>query len=210
MFGGRCFVQRISVFTHCLVFWLHLHSCSSSSALPHLRLLSRPEPPSVLCLPWFCFTPRVCVHESWRRIELVKDESRKMQFDVRVPKVTKTSSRWQKFTFQGFQFSHFYQWTEMKTKVLSLLQDSNWPLYRSLLIRQCLKIPNWTEIKSKHLAPCTTSILGFPFHLLRLNFEHFCCSWYQVTISYKSLYLMKMINIPWQRRQVCYWVPKLD
>lgn len=64
MFGGGCFVQCLGVFTHCLLFWLHLHSCSSSSALLYLRLLSRPEPPSVLCLPWFCFTPWVCVHES--------------------------------------------------------------------------------------------------------------------------------------------------
>lgn len=109
MIGDRCFVQRISVFTHCLVFWLHLHSCSSNSALQHLSLLSRPEPPSVLCLPWFCFTLWVCAHESWRRIELVKDENRKMQFDVWVPKVTKTLVTWQEFTFQGFQFSRFYQ-----------------------------------------------------------------------------------------------------
>lgn len=101
MFGGGCFVQCINVFTHCLVFWLHLHSCSSSSALLHLRPLSRPEPLSDLCLPWFCFTPWVCVHESWRRRELVKDESREMQFNVRVPKLTKTSVRWQEFTLQG-------------------------------------------------------------------------------------------------------------
>lgn len=78
-----------------------------------------PLPSLVLFHPW------VCVQESWRRVELMKDESRKMQVDVGVPEVTKTSARWQKFTFQGFQFSHFYQWTEMKTKVLSLLQDSN-------------------------------------------------------------------------------------
>lgn len=162
MFWGGFFGQCISVFTHCLC-RLHLQSCSSSSALLHLRPLSRPEPPSVLCLPWFCFTLWVCVCESWRRIELVMEKSRKMQFDMWVPKVTKTSVRWQEFTLQGFQFSHFYLWTEMKTKVLSLLRDSNWSLSRSLLIRQCLKIPNWTEIKSSTLPHTQPAFHVFPF-----------------------------------------------
>lgn len=204
MFGGGYFGQCIGVFTHCLC-RLHLHSCSYCSTLLHLRPLSRPEPPSVLCLPWFCFTPWVCVHESWR-IEL-KEEGRKMQFDVWVPKVTKTSVRWQKFTLQGFQFRHFYQWTEMKNKVLSLLQDSNWSLCRSLLIRQCLKIPNLTELSQ---APCSMHIQHSMFSL---SFAELCAFLLQL-ISGNNLLQKSVPNEndkhPLAERQVCYWVPKLD
>lgn len=185
--------------------------CSFSSALVHLRLLSKSEPPSLSSVfLGYVFTPCISVHDSWRRTDLVKDESSETQSNVWVPKLTKTSVTWQKLKLQGFQFWHFYQWTE--TKKSFLLQDNNCSHCRSSLIRHCLPNPNLNRNEVKHLAPCTTSIPCFPSHLLRLSFACFCCSWYQVTNSHKSLSLMKMIQqtSTWQRRQVYYRVPKLD
>lgn len=153
--------------------WLHWHSRPALSVLHwyiwgcSANLNHHLSPLSSLV------TPCISVHDSWRRTELVKDESSETQSNVWVPKLTKTSVTWQKLKLQGFQFWHFYQWTEMKK---SFLCYNNCSHCRSSLIRHCLPNPNlnWNEVK--HLAPCTTSIPCFPSHLLRLSFACFCCS----------------------------------
>lgn len=176
---------------------------SFDSELVQLRLLSKSEPATILCLPWLC-----CQSLYFCSWQLKKDRAGEGWKFLNLPKLQLSDKN---SHCQGFSSGIFTSGLKWKPSPFAGTRQQ----LLSLQVLIPYTLPTRSKVnrnEDKHRAPCPTSILSSLSHWLRLSFAHFCCSWYRAMNSHRSLYWMKMTQqtSTWQRWPTCYWVPKLD